>query len=154
MINVRELRKDEWTQAMALAWRTFLRFEANDCEPEGVSSFYRFVTDDDLEKMFLIGEYKAFGAFDGDRIVGISGVRSTNFLSILFVDEAYHRRGIATALVEAAAEYICDEKKKNEMTVYAAMNAVGFYLRLGFSATGEKRSEAGITFLPMCLRIR
>ncbi len=154
MITVRPLKKDEWTDAMALSWRTFLKFEAPDYEPEGVSSFYRFVTDRDLEKMFLVGEYKAFGAFDGEKLVGVAGIRSINFLSILFVDEAYHRRGIATALVEAAAEYICDERNRNEMKVYAAPYALGFYKRLGFYPTGEEKHEAGMRFVPMSLQIR
>ena len=154
MITVRPLKKNEWTDAMALSWRTFLKFEAGDYEPEGVSSFYRFVTDRDLEKMFLIGEYKAFGAFDGDAIVGVAGVRSINFLSILFVDEHYHRKGIATSLVGAAAEYICDEMKRDEMKVYAAPYALGFYERLGFYPTGPEKREAGMRFVPMTLKIR
>jgi GNAT superfamily N-acetyltransferase len=152
-MEIRALRNEEWTPAMALAWKTFLKFDAPLCQPEGVSSFYRFVTDETLEKMFLAGEYKAFGAFDGDEIVGVSGVRSGNFLSILFVDERYHRQGIATELVEIAAGYIRDVNKKKSVTVYAATGAIPFYLRVGFVQTEPMRQEAGMLFTPMRLEL-
>ena len=134
---------------MALAWRTFLKYEAPVCSPEGVGSFYRFVTSVDLEKMFLIGEYKAFGAFEDGKIVGISGVRSGNLLSILFVDGEHQHKGIATSLVVMAGRFIRDVNKKDRMMVYAATGAIGFYERLGFVKTGSMRQEAGIEITPM-----
>ncbi len=154
MITVRELRKEEWTKAMHLAWTSFLKFEAANCEPEGVKAFYRFVTDTDLEKMFLLGEYKAFGAFEDERIVGIAGVRSINFLSILFVDEAYQRRHIATDLLAMVVEHVSTNTSKKEIKVYAALPAVKFYEKLGFMKLADVRSDCGITYLPMLLTIR
>ncbi len=154
MIEVRELKKEEWSPAMGLAWRTFLKYDAKSCDRDGINSFFRFVTDADLEKMFLIGEYKAFGAFEDGEIVGVSGVRSGNFLSILFVDEKYHRRGIGTRLVAAAAQYIYDENHRNTMLVYSARGATEFYHRLGFVDIDSERHEAGMFFIPMELKIR
>ena len=154
MIKVRELKKDEWSQAMHLAWTSFLKSEAANCAPEGVKAFYRFVTDTDLEKMFLLGEYKAFGAFDGDRIIGVAGVRSINFLSILFVDEEYHHRHIATDLVAMVVEHISTGTHKKEVKVYSALPAVGFYRKLGFVQTEKVRSDSGVTYMPMVLTIR
>lgn len=150
---IRRIKPEEWTEAMALAWKTFLRFEASDYEPEGVKAFYRFVTDSDLEKMFLLGEYIAYGAFDKDKIVGIAGLRSGNFLSILFVDEEYHHRGLATALVGELSEYVRQERGKSRMLVYAAPYAIGFYHRIGFIDIGEMRYECGMHYIPMELRL-
>ena len=42
---------------MALAWKTFLEFEADDYEPEGIRSFEDFITDSALHRMFIMGAY-------------------------------------------------------------------------------------------------
>ena len=154
MIRFRELKKEEWRSGMHLAWTSFLKSEAANCEPEGVKAFYRFVTDCDLEKMFLLGEYKAFGAFDNDRMVGIAGVRSVNFLSILFVDEEYHHRHIATDLVAMVVEHVSTNTPKKEIKVYSALPAVEFYRKLGFCKSCDVRTDCGVTYMPMVLTIR
>lgn len=149
----RKLEKNEWTEAMALCWRTFLKFDSPDYEPEGVKAFYRFVVDTDLEKMFLLGEYKAFGAFDDDKIVGFIGMRNGNFLSLLFVDETYHHRGIGTNLVGMLVEYLKAQHKKNSLIVYSSPYAVDFYHHIGFCDTGAKTKENGMYYTPMELML-
>ena len=44
-ISVRPAYREEWDDAMALAWRTFMRFEAQDYTQEGIKSFQDFITD-------------------------------------------------------------------------------------------------------------
>jgi len=148
-MQIRNLKPQEWSDGMALAWRTFLKFESAEYDPEGVRSFYRFVIDEDLEKMFLIGEYKAIGAFDGDEIVGIIGLRNSNFLSILFVDERYHRRGIATALVQTLADYVRSQGRKTRLLVFSSPYAVGFYHKIGFTDMGPVQKDHGMIYTPM-----
>ncbi len=63
--EVRMAYEDEWEDAMALAWKTFLQFEAEDYEPEGVKSFEDFITDNTLHRMFIMGAYQMFVALDG-----------------------------------------------------------------------------------------
>lgn len=41
-ISIRPAYRDEWDDAMALAWRTFMQYEACDFTPEGVESFQDF----------------------------------------------------------------------------------------------------------------
>ena len=64
--EVREANPDEWEDAMALAWRTFQRFEAHEDSPEGVKNFLDFISDNTLRKMFMIGEYHFLGEGRGD----------------------------------------------------------------------------------------
>ena len=40
-IAVRPAYRSEWDDAMALAWRTFMQFEACDCTLEGIESWVR-----------------------------------------------------------------------------------------------------------------
>lgn len=147
--EVRKLKKNEWTTAMALAWRTFLAFESEEYGPEGVTNFYKFVTSPLLEKMFLQGDYLAVGAFQGDELVGICGLRSGTFLSILFVDERYHHRGIATALVGYIVQYLSENIGRGTMTVHSSPYAVEFYHHLGFTDDGSQVTENGIIYTPM-----
>lgn len=61
-ITVRSAYRDEWDDAMALAWRTFMKFEAADYTQQGIKSFQDFITDNVLYRMFVIGLYQLFAA--------------------------------------------------------------------------------------------
>lgn len=61
--QIRNIRTEEWEDAMALVWRTFLKYEACDYEEEGVHSFLDFITDERLKKLHMIGEYPVMAAF-------------------------------------------------------------------------------------------
>ena len=62
-LQIRNIRTEEWEDAMALVWRTFLKYEACDYEEEGVRSFLDFITDERLKKLHMIGEYPVMAAF-------------------------------------------------------------------------------------------
>lgn len=85
-ISIRPAYRDEWDDAMALAWRTFMQFEAHDFTPEGVESFQDFVTDTVLYRMFVLGSYQLFGAYDNNKMIGMLSLRGETHISLLFVD--------------------------------------------------------------------
>ena len=66
-IQIRQANIYDWDEAMALAWKTFLKFEAKDYGQEGIDSFRDFLTDSLLRRMFLMGEYPMFIALDGEK---------------------------------------------------------------------------------------
>lgn len=146
---IRQARRDEWQDAMALAWRTFLKFEAADYTPEGVKNFQDFVTDSTLYRMFIVGSYEMFLAVYGSKIVGLLSLRNISHISLLFVDEAYHRRGIATKLLEHVCDYLKSEAGKYSLTVNAAPYGLVFYKKMGFKSLGVERTESGIRYTPM-----
>lgn len=152
MIEVRALKKTEWTDAMALAWKTFLKFEGDVYDREGIKNFYKFVTSDELEKMFYVGEYICFAAYDDDKIVGVIGMRNHTFLSLLFVDEEYHHCGIGTSLVAQALCYLKEEYGGGTMTVNSSPYAVDFYHHIGFTDIGSEMTKNGITTTPMMMK--
>ena len=139
---------DDWEEAMELAWRTFLKFEAPDYSKEGTEHFLEFISGQELYKMFLCGEYKLLVARDEKKIVGVASLRTGSHISLLFVDEHYHKQGIATRLVAALQrEFMTGECV--QLTVNAAPYAVGFYEKLGFIKTDDFKTADGITYLPM-----
>lgn len=98
--EIRSAYREEWEDAMSLAWRTFMKFEADVYAPEGVKNFENFITDSTLYRMFVMGAYQMFVALDKKKLVGMLTLRDRVHISLLFVDEKYHRRGIGRALIQ------------------------------------------------------
>lgn len=149
IFNIRRAKDIEWDMAMELAYKVFLKYEAMEYGEEGIRSFAEFVTDEALKKMFLIGEYLLFVALDGEKIVGLISLRSGNHISLLFVDEEYHRRGIGSALIKCLQEYLLKNTRHEKMTVFASPYGIPFYHRIGFRDTGNQTKRDGIIFTPM-----
>lgn len=147
--QIRSAYRDEWDDAMALAWRTFLRFEADVYSPEGVRNFQEFITDTTLHRMFIMGAYQMFVALERDKIVGMITLRNSTHISLLFVDEKYHRRGIGRALMEHLTNYLLTEVGADHVTVNASPYGVGFYHKLGFKDLRPEEVKDGIIYTPM-----
>ena len=148
-IMVRPAYREEWDDAMALAWRTFMKFEAKDYTPEGIESFRDFITDTVLHRMFVMGAYQLFGAYDNGKMVGMISLRNETHISLLFVDEKYHRIGIGRRLIEYVSDYVLNEEGHRLITVNAAPYATGFYHRVGFIDTDTEQTNDGIRYTPM-----
>ena len=148
-IIIRKATIADWDEAMELAFRVFLRYQAEEYGPEGIKNFARFITDEDLKKMFIMGEYLLFVAVINDNLVGMISLRSGNHISLLFVDERYHRKGIGTGLVKYLQEYMLQNTKQQKMTVFASPYGVPFYHRMGFFDIGRETYKDGIIYTPM-----
>ncbi|MCR4586881.1 MAG: GNAT family N-acetyltransferase [Lachnospiraceae bacterium] len=130
---------------MALAWRTFLRFESADYEEEGIRNFLDFITDPRLERMFLLGEYHMLVARAEGKIVGMVTLRNVFHISLLFVDADFQRQGIGKALIHAMYK----KAGAGKLTVFASPYGIPFYHRIGFIDTGKEEVRDGIRYTPM-----
>ncbi len=146
---VRCAYNSDWDGAMKLAWDTFAKFNAPDFSREGVENFDRFVHDDMLRKMFVAGHYQLFVATEDDRYVGMLTLREKKHISLLFVDEEYHRHGIASALLAFVCRYALYEEGVDKLTVNASPYAIGFYHKKGFRDLQGETLQDGICFTPM-----
>ncbi len=153
--EIRPLYRDEWEDAIQLAWDTFLVFEAPEYGREGIESFRSFIRDPVLKRMFIMGEYLAYGAFvkNTGEMTGILGVRSGNHVSLLFVAAQFHLQGIGRALLK---RYINDARKKKikRITVHSSPFATGFYHKIGFVDLDREIIADGISYTPMELELR
>lgn len=147
--QIRSAYRGEWQDAMALAWKTFLRFEADVYSPEGVRNFENFITDSTLYRMFIMGAYQMFVAVDGMKIVGMITLRDTSHISLLFVDEAYHRQGVGRGLMKYLADYLRMEVGAERVTVNSSPYGVGFYHKMGFRDIRPEEMKDGIIYTPM-----
>ena len=171
--EIRWAKEQEWDRAVHLIWNTFLEFEANDYSEKGVSDFQEFLFDGTLFKSFQKGEYQLAvavkkaegsdqsidrrslpgcdreGGDDQEQIIGVASLRNTNFLSLLFVDKEFHKKGIGAALLDMLCEYLKKEVGVNFIHLASSPYAVGFYLKQGFHATDSELQIAGIRVTPM-----
>lgn len=147
-IIVRPITIEEWEDAMGLAWKTFLKYEGDVYTQEGIDNFRDFITDQTLQRMFIVGEYIVYGAFYRGRIVGVISLRNKTHISLLFVDEEFHKMGIGKKLLHA----LCNRQKELgdfRLTVNSSPYAVGFYHKIGFVDTNLEQVKDGIRFTPM-----
>ena len=147
--QIRWAKVEEWEPMMKMVWRTFLRFEAKDYTDEGIHNFLDFITDEKLFHSFLRGDYQVMVALDDAVVVGMASVRNRNHLSLLFVDEPYHRQGIGKELLHRFCDYLEKEEGEPYMSVKAAPYAVNFYRKLGFMAVSPEEQVGGIRVTSM-----
>ena len=147
--RVRWAAPGDWTPAMNMIWKTFLKFEGNVYSQEGIRNFLDFITDKNLFDSFMAGEYLMMVAVEEDKIIGAASVRDGNHLSLLFVDEKYHLQGVGRRLMELFFQYLKNTAGQQFMTVKATPYAVEFYRKIGFYETGPEEHYAGIRVTPM-----
>lgn len=147
--EVRWARESDWTPAMRMIWKTFLKFEGRDYTQEGIRNFFDFITDDDLYVAFLKGTYRMMVALDGERVIGAGSIRNRNHLSLLFVDEEYHHKGIGSALLAGLCDFLKNEAGEFRMSLKAAPYAVTFYEKQGFKTVKPEEEYSGIRVTAM-----
>ena len=147
--EIRWATPEDWSVTMEMIWKTFMKFEACDYTEEGISNFRDFITDGRIYRMFLDGTYLMLVAVDNGRIIGQISVRNGNHISLLFVDEAYHRKGVGRELIRRMAEYLKRERNELFVSVKAAPYALGFYRRIGFHICSSEEEISGIRVTSM-----
>ena len=139
-----------WDDATELAFRVFLKYEAKEYGEKGTDSFMKFLTSPSLEKLFKADKYIVYIAMKGNDIIGVASVRSGNHLSLLFVDEDYHRQGVASNLIKTVQDYLLRETDYQTLTVHSSPYGIPFYERMGFKATDDQiTAQDGIIYTPM-----
>ena len=140
-IQIKTLELFQRDDALELVWKVFLKYEAPDYTKEGADEFFKSIHDDEW-----LNQIKMYGAFDGDRLVGVIATRQEGtHIALFFVDGEYHRKGIGRLLFQRVLE----DNKVNYMTVNSSPYAVPVYEKLGFEATDKEQVKNGLKFTPM-----
>ncbi|MGD8329524.1 MAG: GNAT family N-acetyltransferase [Acidobacteriota bacterium] len=152
-IEVREMRPDEAHEVSDLAMRSFDAFVGHEFSEEGVAAYAEYAAADALRARQGHDHFTLVARVDGE-LAGMIELRHGEHLSMLFVDDAFHRRGIGGKLYDAALERLRHEDPDLEqITVNASRYGVPAYERLGFVVSGEEQTVNGITFTPMTARL-
>lgn len=135
------LEQNQKQEALDLALRVFMAYEAPDYNAEGIKNFSEFVAD--KEKTNALAMY---GAYQGNELVGMGGTRNGGrHICLLFVDPKFHKNGIGRKLVETM------RRKSPEaiITVNSSPYAVEIYKKIEFVATDNELVNDGIRYTPM-----
>lgn len=147
---VEEVRRlntaDEVRAALTLSRRVFNEFVAPDYGEAGRETFIKVTEPEENIAKWKAGEYVFYGVFADDVLMGTAASRKDgSHVMLLFVEKAYHRRGVARALMEVLVK----DAPGPKITVNAAPYAEAAYERMGFIRTGEAVTKDGMTFIPM-----
>jgi 8-oxo-dGTP pyrophosphatase MutT (NUDIX family)/GNAT superfamily N-acetyltransferase len=151
MIAYRKANVGDIRPVLDLALSVFIKFHTPDCEQKAISSYFtaRF-KDESYLNDFESGQNLMFVALDDERIVGMINEHGDDHcISEMAVDGTYHRRGIATELMNLM---VCELKLRgiDKITLKALPHGLPFYLKYGFVPTDKKqRSKSGFDFTPM-----
>ena len=146
---IRPLGPNDLPAAMQLVWQVFLAYDAKDCSNEGIAEFRSTIALPEMRKRMAAQQAWLWGSFDGPRITGVITTRKPCHIMLLFVDPAFHRQGIARALVEAVVQSYRRHTTEQTLTVNASLYAAQIYQKLGFAASAEPQFLNGIRFVPM-----
>ena len=152
MYTIRKIKPSEVEEALALAWEVFEQFEVPDYPPEGAATFRMDIIDNPVfREKCAAGECPIYAAFDGDKIVGIMGMRSSKtHINLVFTKKEYHHQGIASALFRyLLADRLKEDPSLREITLNSSPYGKGFYLHLGFVPVDTEQMVNGIRFTPM-----
>ena len=128
-------------QALDLALRVFMEFEAPDYPYEGTEEFKR-----SLQNPAYIDNLCYYIAIEQEEVIGMLATRNKGrHIALLFVDAQWQRKGIGRKLIEVALE----DCKGSTMTVNSAPFAHGFYKEVGFEDTDVEQLTNGIRYIPM-----
>jgi len=148
MITYRKATVDDVRPALDLALKVFMEFEAPWYEPVAAVNFRKDCIDNQRYiDSLMSGENVMFVTLRDGNIIGMVAERNGH-IWLLFVDSAFHRQGIATALMN---DIVCVLKLKgyNKIFLDSLPYTVPFYLNLGFHQIGEVKNEYGCIVTPM-----
>ena len=151
-IVIRRIVSSEVDSAMRLALEVFLQFEAPDYGPEGVETFKRDIVENPVYlEQARQGVCPLYGAFDGQTLVALMGMRSDRtHINLVFTKKEYHRRGIARALFGYLLQDVLRQNPALQaLTLNSSPYGLPFYLAIGFVPQSEEQQINGIRFTPM-----
>ena len=130
MIEYRKVTdKAEISRAVRLILRVFTECVAPMFVREGLECFRAYIYSGAIEDSMETGRGAMICAYDGRHI------------SNLYVDSAYHRKGIATELLLRAIDDCTFP-----VTVNAAPTAYEFYRKMGFTFLGMEECQNGMAY--------
>ena len=151
-IVIRKITGSEVESAMDLALEVFMQFEAPEYPPEGVETFKKDIVENpEYLENARQGLCPIYGAFDGNKIVALMGMRSNRtHINLVFTKKEYHRRGIARAIFQYLLNDVLQENPALEaLTLNSSPYGLPFYLAIGFIPLSGEQEMNGIRYTPM-----
>jgi GNAT superfamily N-acetyltransferase len=139
-MDIRPLQSHERVSALNLALDVFMEFVAPDYSKQGVGTFRSYI-----EHEPALNTLTFYGAFESEALIGMIAMRSSNHISLFFVDSRFHGRGVGRRLFAL----VRSNASAGVITVHSSPYAVPIYKKLGFTVISEEHVSDGIRYVPM-----
>ncbi len=133
------------SDALELAERVFMQFEAPIFTADGTDNFLRYIKGKKLADKLNDGSAAVYICISEGIICSMLCICDKNHISLCFTESGYQRKGIGSALLEAAFA----DNNSDSYTVNASPFGVNFYRKHGFVPTDMELMENGIIYTPM-----
>jgi ribosomal protein S18 acetylase RimI-like enzyme len=148
-MHIRSLVPDDIPAAAALLCRAAEEFILHESTPLDAAAFLAEQGEQGMRRFLAQGFVYHVAEEDGE-LAGFIAIRERSHVYSLYVDQRFHRRGIARALWKAARKSAVGPGHPGFFTVNASNHALPFYAALGFVPTAP--TQAGIVrYNPMRL---
>ena len=108
-MEIRILQNEEIKIASGLSRYVFDACLRNRMEyPQTIAFVETYITEENLVKMCEERKLLLWGAFEGEQLVGVSGLQSDGMITMLYVLPQYANRGYGSALIGVMREYAKD----------------------------------------------
>jgi GNAT superfamily N-acetyltransferase len=144
-MRIRPLAPPDIADIATLLNALAVTFIVHDSPPDAAATFLRQQDAAAIRANIAAGMAYHVAEIDG-ALAGFIGVRDRSHVYHLFVDQAYHRRGVARALWHAARDAA---GHAGPFTVNSSTYALPTYEALGFVRTLPMQVQNGIAFHPM-----
>ena len=152
LLTVRKIRLGEEVEVCNLVARSFNEFIAPEFSEEGIEEFFKYSNPREFKKRSESG-YFSMVAKSQDKLAGMIEVKGNRHISMLYVDRAFHRKGVAKELIRIALEKVFSNNiNHDDITVNSSRYAVPFYERLGFLQFEEEKSIYSVIHIPMIVK--
>ncbi|MFT5051410.1 MAG: GNAT superfamily N-acetyltransferase [Chlamydiales bacterium] len=145
--GIRRAGADDVSNLHEVAWASFESQVAPHYTEAGVAEYRRFCSPEAIEERMSLGHHFWLVEAPQGATVAMAEVRAGHHLAMLFVQPGHCEHGTGSRLLDRLAS-----EASEPLTVNASVNALGFYSKRGFEATGPERDEKGIRFVPMRAR--
>ena len=145
---VSDIEEDDLHEIFALANKVIEEHVFPTLSKEGRNTI-RNTLNKDTSDILNKELYQALKVEMDSKIVGYIAWRHGYHIAQLYVDSEYQSKGIGTLLVNE----VIKRSNSSLLKVRASLNAVQFYMKIGFIPVGNESVINGIKFLPMEFKI-
>jgi ribosomal protein S18 acetylase RimI-like enzyme len=148
-MQIRSLTEDDIPAAAALLRRAAEEFILHESTPSDAAVFLTEQGEQGIRRFLASGYVYHVAEIDG-LLAGFIAIRERSHVYSLYVDQRFHRRGVARRLWDTAREAALGPGHPGAFTVNASNHALPFYASLGFVPTAP--TQVGIVrYNPMRL---
>lgn len=101
-MEIRMLGLQELSLALDLVWEVFEQDVAPSYREEGIEKFREYICYEDMSRRFQTRELYFFGAFEGEKLLGVIAVSRTGHICLFFVRKDQQGKGIGKMLYQKA----------------------------------------------------